>query len=165
MSGFESFDSFEEMFKVMTAREDAVNLTLLPVHRQFMLDTAHRWFVRADKNWPMIYGDVYSDIEFDEMERAYISKDGYTRKDHVEAMHRYSERKRRGYLFARCYSQLETRGELGDTHVSRVIPAPQSVFDAAQETNWPELLPLSVPGWKEALATVYNQIAEARGGD
>jgi hypothetical protein len=42
----------------------------------------------------------------------------------------------RGYVFSRCYSVVEPRGELGDVHVSRMIPIPQDVFELARSRGW-----------------------------
>jgi len=42
----------------------------------------------------------------------------------------------RGYVYGNAYSPLETRGELGSTHLSRVWPITEEQFNQAQECNF-----------------------------
>jgi hypothetical protein len=42
----------------------------------------------------------------------------------------------RGFRFGRAYSVIEPRGELGDTHVSVMVPITKEEFEQARAVDW-----------------------------
>jgi hypothetical protein len=154
MSHFESFDSMEEMFARMEAAEREANEGLLPQQIEIRDDTEHpRYWVRPYEGF-LIFGHALSEEEVLATEGPGIT-------------HEVMTRRRRGYLFGWCYSEIEPSGEVGDTHVANLMPISETAFLEAKAHGWRAVAPdraaeLMVPAEVLAQKCTLTLVAELR---
>jgi hypothetical protein len=122
MSHVEGFDSMDEMFAVMAAREDQANMSLLPGQVRLRDDAENETF------WAQPLPDLDLVI-YGVAQPNFVVQ----RSADFDA----EENRERGYLTGTAYSAA-SEGEYGDTHVSQVIPITRIIFRLAQELDWPD---------------------------
>lgn len=129
---FEGFDSLEDMQRALRLAEEVANRQITPIQAwlQGAYDESH-CFARYCEDF-MIFGRALSLDEFTELERAAGAPEGELEGARAQVL----DRRARGYVFSRCYSVLEPRGEYGDTHVSQVQPIPFALFEYARNHGW-----------------------------
>jgi hypothetical protein len=121
MSHVQGFDSMDEMQAAMAASEDRANAGLLPGQirlRDAVTETNH--WAQVVPDWDLIVYGVTPPI-------ASFSEEGFDVEDNRE----------RGYLTGVAFSSIEQDGEIGDTHVSQVIPIDAETFEIAQGARFP----------------------------
>jgi hypothetical protein len=123
MSHVQGFDSMDEMMATMAAAEDSANAGLFPGQiraRDDVLNTIH--WAQVVSDWDIVIFGVTPPI-------AVIAErdPGFDIADNRE----------RGYLTGTAYSNVEPDGEIGDTHVSQIVPIDAEVFVLAQAAGWP----------------------------
>jgi hypothetical protein len=125
---FESFDSMEEAQEAMAQAERIANA--LVTSEQVAIGYGDYWCSAFDDF--LIWGRV-STLEELDAESARLSNDPEeVRGEHDVIVSAHA----RGYRFGWCYSIVEPEGELGSTHISRMIPLDQRQFDKAKEHGW-----------------------------
>lgn len=123
MTHVEGFDSLDQMFAAMAAREDIANMALTPGQTALRDDVAEtRYWAHALPEIDMIVFGVTPPI-------AEIIAAG--------AGFDVADNRSRGYLTGTGYSADCPRGESGDTHVSQVVPISEETFRLAESLDWP----------------------------
>jgi hypothetical protein len=118
----QAFGSMDEMMAAMAASEDAANGRLLPGQIRLRDDVTHtRHWAQVIVDWDVIVYGVTPPID------SFDDEPGFDIKDNRE----------RGYLTGVAYSVGEPDGEIGDTHVSQVVPIQIETFEIAKAAGWP----------------------------
>jgi hypothetical protein len=123
MSHVEGFDNLDDMFAAMAAHEDIANMNMLPGQIRLRDDNQNQTF------WAQPMPDIDLVI-YGVAQPNFIVQ----RSADFDA----EENRERGYLTGTAYSAGAATGEYGDTHVSQVIPIPQTTFRLAQMLDWPD---------------------------
>lgn len=133
-----------ELMAHMRRREDAANLATRPEQRALIAATETVYWMRFVSTYNVsIFGESWSLREAIEKERKFYTldeagmpadPDGRLELMSISAGLR--ERRERGFLFGRCYSVLEPEGEIGDTHVSQVMPISRETFEEFRANGW-----------------------------
>jgi hypothetical protein len=141
----ESFDSLEELFSSMQAREATANANLSrgQVRLRDEVDATH--YVVMYSQGVVIFGVVPPLSEVIAEEHGLIRQiadeqdASLSREEQAEmesAAVRLTSSRRRGYLFGRWFSVVEPDGELGSNHVSNVISIGRDAFEQAKAEGW-----------------------------
>jgi hypothetical protein len=124
----ESYGSLEEAQDAMTQAEAQANTRV--TEEQATIGYGDYW-CSAFEDF-LIWGRV-STLEELDAESARLSDD----PEEVQGEHdMIVSAHARGYRFGWCYSILEPTGELGSTHLSRMIPLDPKCFDKAKGHGW-----------------------------
>jgi hypothetical protein len=133
-----SFNNFDDMMTFLAANEAAANASVVPCQRE-LLDGREFWYWRTVESMKIdIIGHVPSLAETLKAERATYS-DPFEEDEAEEfawsekSLH---DRLSRGYVFGRHFSVIEPKGELGDVHVSQVIPISREAFEECEAAGW-----------------------------
>jgi hypothetical protein len=128
MAHVEGFDSMEEMWARMRTAEEQANARATP--EQLAIDYGDYWISAFDDF--LIFGRVMTLDELDAESRR-LSND----KDEIKSEHdMIVSAHARGYRFGWAYSIVEERGELGSTHISRMLSITAEMFEAAKGHGW-----------------------------
>jgi hypothetical protein len=126
----EFFDSDEEMFARIEEGVLAAKARATP--RQNAITYGDYWM----RIWPegqlLIFGYVTPMDELDAEERRLGATEEEIEEEHETLKYSYNN----GFRFGRAYSAWEQEGELGDTHVSTMIPITKEEFEQAREAKW-----------------------------
>lgn len=130
MPVFKEFDSFESMIEYMDEQTKIANAGLADEQKKL---TYGSHFVNFDiEDNIVIFGYVFTEDENVASEK----RAGASEDEAQSTLASVRDAHERGYLFGRCYSTVEPRGELGDTHRANAWPIPASLFGAACEAGW-----------------------------
>lgn len=135
----QSFDSWDEMQRVMAEAEDAANDRILPTQADLRDDVSHtRYWVQPYAPMDcLIFGETPSLEDLCAQEAAYYDMDDPEDKDEYDmSVREFGPRRARGYLTGTAYSTLEPDGEGGDTHVSQVVPISKEAFEEGRRAGW-----------------------------
>lgn len=127
---FKSFDSFEEMIEFMDEQTKIANAGLAEDQKSLTWGSHFANFVPEDNL--VVFGYVFTEDENVKSE----TECGASTEEAQATLASVRDNHERGYLFGRCYSIVEPRGELGDTHRASAWPIPASLFSAAKEAGW-----------------------------
>lgn len=147
------FASIEEAFDYMHRNEMAANATLH--EKQKAITYGDHWIRFWDiPSRTLIFGKVMTVEEFAESERTASTKDDPVTPSELEyELGELRQRHGRGFMFGYCWSTIEPRGELGDTHQANMWPISQELFEAAQAAEW--VIDALDQDAKVALSNVY----------
>ena len=135
MTQFQAFDSFEDMMEAMQQAEEAALGKMTSEQRDLVDQSEHEtvyWHRFIEAHNLHIFGEVYSDAEFVELER----KHGADKHELYESLASRKNRRDRGYVFSKAYSTIVPDGEFGDTHASEVMQSSAAQFMMARERDW-----------------------------
>lgn len=144
------FDNWDDMQRHMAEAEEAANTRVSDPQREISYgSTWLRFFDPAGR--VVIFGKVHTLEEIRDAETRLGASDGevYGVIEHTKEMNE------RGYVFGTCWSTLEVRGELGNTHRSEIWYCPPALFEHAQAHDW--AIDSFEPWAKDALEAVYQQ--------
>jgi hypothetical protein len=135
---FQEFDSLDKFFAEMRAKEYRANAELTVEQRQLLHSTEMCWFVQPTEVSIVVFGEAIplDQSLADEAKHYDNLDDPEERAEYEFAANVLRNARARGYIFCRCYSVVEPRGELGDVHVSRMVPIPQEIFELAKSYGW-----------------------------
>lgn len=135
---FQEFGSLDEFFQNMRAKEYRANAELTVEQRRLLHSTEMCWFVELTEVGIVVFGEAIPlDQSLANEAKLYDNLDDpEERMEYEFSANVLRNARTRGYIFCRCYSVAEPRGELGDVHVSRMIPIPQEVFELARSHGW-----------------------------
>jgi hypothetical protein len=156
MNRVESFDSFEEMRRVMGEREDSANASLLPIQVDLRddVDNTRYWVRPYPEGGFLIFGEAWSFKEYCDVSASYVddvptttpegihpSGDDWASyheslSESVYEIRTSVESRQRGYLRGQAYSVVEPKGEGGSTHVASVMPISKEAFEEARSSGW-----------------------------
>lgn len=134
MTIVKSYESPEAMFADLARAREAADARVLPMQEDIKIgDCFIRYAPEADL---VIYGEVIDPLAF------YEGKDLDADDGELRAEKAYEEKLRaephmKNFRFSKCYSVACEDGELGDVHVSTMLPIPRKYFEAAQRLTWP----------------------------
>jgi hypothetical protein len=128
MAHFESFASLEEAMAVMREREAQANAAARP--EQLAIGYGDYWLSAFDDF--LIFGRVSTLQELDDEKRRLGAgaEERKSEQEMIEGAHA------RGYRFGTAYSIVEPDGELGSTHLSRMVPISKDMFLGARLHHW-----------------------------
>jgi hypothetical protein len=140
MVHIEVFDNFEEMQKRMEEQLERAKSWIRP--RQAAITYGDYWMRVWDAYGDriLICGYIHTLDEVESEERRIMEEDDESREE-IEAEMAYerqvmSNSYANGFRFGRAYSVIEPSGELGDTHVSQMIPITKEEFEECKSLNW-----------------------------
>lgn len=141
-----SFNSLDDAYAHIEAAREAAVATELPeqVAIRDEVDIDH-WFVRVTQGL-VIFGVVPSAASMAADERATYGPPAEELDPEDQAEFGWTiaaakEQRARGYLFSRCFSEIEPAGELGDTFYTEMTPITQAQFEDARGRQWVDLNP------------------------
>lgn len=141
---FREFADLEEMFNAMERGTQAAIAAASPEQNAI---TYGDYFIRPYLEYDLlIFGYIMTEEEL-------YSSSAYEGVEQAEIDYEKSSAKRnydRGYRFGRAYSVAVVDGELGDTHVSTMIPITKENFEAAKAVNW-DADEIAQQGWFQKL--------------
>lgn len=144
------FDSFDDMNRYLSEAEEAAGRRIVDAQRE--ISYGHLWLRFYDPlGRVVIFGRVHTpeEIQINEVELGASLSEARAVVKHTKEMNE------RGYLFGTCWSTIEPRGELGNTHRSEVWHCPAPVFEEAAAHKWDVD---RVSAWaKDALEELYQQ--------
>jgi hypothetical protein len=144
------FSSWDDMERYLTDAEEAANRRIVDAQREITYGSL--WLRFHDPlGRVVIFGQVSTLDEIKAKEMELGASEGEA--DHV--VKHTQQMNERGFLFGTCWSTIEPRGELGNTHRSEVWYCPPAVFEEAKAHGWNVD---SVSPWaKEGLEALYQQ--------
>lgn len=125
-----------EQIEEIQADAEASMRDLSPLHQRVMKG---EWpcFTLAAQGQPLIFGEFLNPLTGLDRE------DFETDEDFEESKTETLANAARGFLFSKCFSEWCPRGEMGDTHVTRVsLGIDRETFEMARASGWkltPEL--------------------------
>ncbi len=144
------FDSFDDMQRFLTDAEEAANRRVSDPQRE--ISYGNLWLRFHDPlGRVVIFGRVHTleEIKAKEVEL------GASLGEATQVVRHTQQMNERGYVFGTCWSIIEPRGELGNTHRSEIWYCPPAVFEEAKAHEWNVD---SVSEWaKDALEALYQQ--------
>jgi hypothetical protein len=122
------FDDIDDMFAALDKGVKKANDMTLP--RQKLIQYGDYWM----RMWEdlIIFGRISTTEELDAEERRLGATEEEIAYEHEAMDYSYS----RGFRFGRAYSIVEPTGELGDTHISQMVPITKEEFEDAKRLNW-----------------------------
>lgn len=146
------FDSFDEMLEHMGKAEDAANARTTP--RQKAIGWGDYWMQPYQDI--LVFGRIWTREETEKSEGRYIDQDDPEEvAGFAETMANLDSRYERGYRFGTAWSEAEREGELGDTHISVMIPITQEEFEEAKAVNWNALKIINMPWFPTSPGRVF----------
>ena len=127
-----TFETDEEMWATMHRMEQQANALLLPAQCRLRdsVETAMWWFqAYSDFN---IWGRAWTVAECDASSRKFSDDEA----EILSETNAVLEARTRGYLFGMAHSIVTPEGELGSTHVSKVFPISEQLFELARAADW-----------------------------
>jgi len=124
----QAFDNLDDMFAAINRGIDRANSMVLP--RQSLIKQGDYWM----RMWEdvIIFGRISTTEELDAEERRLGASEEEIEWEHETMENSYSN----GFRFGRAYSVIESEGELGDTHISTMVPITKEEFEDAKRLNW-----------------------------
>lgn len=154
-----------DIFAEMARQEDLANDKVTDAQRIIGTE-GHHWWMRLDHSF-LIVGHVPTIDQTIAAERAYFPKDKADwneeqTEEYESIIAGMYERWGRGYRFGRAYSEVEPRGELGDTHIVEMIEITEAEFDVAQRCGFvmSRIVAVAQDGDEEALKFIQHMIEE-----
>jgi len=135
----EGFDDLDSMFKRMAEAEDAANAATTDAQRMIGTEGGPRfWFRYVGEMDLFVFGEASPVDEAISLERQCYGDepdaDDLAEFAYVEQSTRL--RYDRGYRFGTAYSVACPEGELGDTHVSAMMPLDDEDFEVFRSAGW-----------------------------
>ena len=130
---FQSFNTTEEMFAAIQRGVEQAQARTTP--RQSEITYGDHWMRLWDSGYGeaiLIFGEIYTRKRLMDEERELGAEEDEIREEMLMMDGSYA----RGFRFGRAYSVVEPDGELGDTHVSDMVPISQEEFDEARGLRW-----------------------------
>lgn len=125
---FIPFDDLDDAFESMRKNEEEANANLLPAQGNVVWGS---YWVRPYDDI-LVFGYVFTPEENISSE----VEAGSTPEELKYTVKRLRESYTRGYRYGRCHSILCPEGELGDTHLSQVLPVTAEVFETGRRQGW-----------------------------
>jgi hypothetical protein len=144
----QSFDSFEDLQKTLNAQIEKAKTWILP--RQAAITFGDHWMRIWDSGYGekfLICGYIHTVEELDREERRLGASEEEILEEHETMEYSYNN----GFRFGTAYSVIEPRGELGDTHVSQMVPITKEEFEDAKLLRWDLELVADLPWFGKAV--------------
>jgi len=139
----ENYDSFDSMMDAIGQQVERAKSWIRP--RQAAITYGDYWMSPRPDLGIIIFGRITPRDEMDATERRLGASE-----EEIEEEHRvYDASYESGFRFGMAYSSWEARGELGDTHVSTMLPITEEEFLQAQDALWSPEVVAEMP-WFEA---------------
>jgi hypothetical protein len=151
MDHIQTFDNFEDMQKMLSAQIEKAKTWIRPAQER--ITYGDHW-MRIWDGWGekiLICGYISTLEELDKEERRLGASEEEIAEEHETMQYSYNN----GFRFGRAYSIIEPRGELGDTHVSQMIPITKEEFDEVERLDWNLSEVVFLPWFEEALARPF----------
>lgn len=145
-----SFDDWGEMGDYLRRSEEEANTRVTPEQRE--VGYGSLWLRFYDiPGRVVIFGRVHTlaEIEADE------TRLGADPGELAHTLRHTQDMLERNFLFGTCWSTIEPRGELGNTHRCEVWACPQSLFDEARRVGWD--IDAMQPSAQQELEAIYQQ--------
>lgn len=152
MVTFKTYDSFEDAFEDMRKNEEAANSRLKPSQRS--IQWGDYWMAYYRDMDLLVCGHIYTMDENEKSEKAAGASDeewDYTKETMLNSYER-------GYRFGMAYSVITPEGELGDTHISQMIPITKEQFEEARENRWSFENIAQLPWFREAVVNIFREV-------
>ena len=158
----QSFDSFEEMQAAISAQVEYAKTRIKSFQVQ-LADGAEHWFLRFVQMGPdseafLLVGYIH---DVNQLHRQNIAKygadadPGELEYEHARAVERLDD----GFVFTNVFSQLEPRGELGDTHTAVMWEISKEQFESIKHLNYDIADVMKVPELREIVIHWATQVA------
>ena len=148
MSSVRFYDTDEEMFADMSRAQIAADLAIRPIQER--IGKGDHWMRSYDGF--LIFGYIWTEADSIESAR----KGGWL-SDYKEEAEMMDESFIRGYRFGRAWSTVCPEGELGDTHISTMIPITREQFEEAKALRWHAPAIASTDWYVRAIIAVYPE--------
>ena len=128
MQHIQFFDNTDDMFDAISRGVESAKARA--TEKQNAITYGDYWM----RMWEgfLIFGYIQTREELDAEERRLGASEEELESEHEAMDYSYSN----GFRFGRAYSIIESEGELGDTHVSDMIPITKEEFEQAKECFW-----------------------------
>ena len=144
----QSFDNFEDMQKTLSDQIEKAKSWILPPQEQ--ITYGDYWMRIWDDGYGskfLICGYIHTLEELDETERRLGASEEEIAEEHETMQYSYNN----GFRFGKAYSVIESRGELGDTHVSQMVPITKQEFEDAKLLDWELSSTVNLPWFRKAI--------------
>jgi hypothetical protein len=137
MADLIAFDSWDDAQRHMREVEAQLDGQLTPIQRAVKdaADVPHYWMQFTSYGFD-IFGRTFSRDELIADVKRAFAKYGGDDEELAGEIAMYDDVRERGYLTGNAYSVACPEGELGDTHVSQIIPISEAMFESARASGW-----------------------------
>jgi hypothetical protein len=124
----QTYDTFEDMLAHIDQQVEAAKANTLP--RQNEITYGDYWM--GEWQGILIFGKIMTLAELEAGYDQYDSSPEEIQHEREATESAYND----GFRFGTAYSQVVPEGELGDTHVSTMVPITADEFESAQKLFW-----------------------------